>query len=87
MCSDICSLHVDVKPDYNKEWHELFRNVIEYTLGPSHIITTLPDREQACITASGSVLGYVSIVNDEIKARSVFNGKDSEQPFPMWCTT
>lgn len=51
----------ELRPDYTKGWSTLFRQVIEHVLGPSSLLRTFENTEQAIIFETGSVLGQIAV--------------------------
>lgn len=46
-----------IVPDYTERWGNVWKRTIKQILGARVIVTTWDDRQQACITAPGTVLG------------------------------
>jgi hypothetical protein len=54
---------VDLFPDYNVPWGEVFRRLIKFLLGEGiRAIETWDDREKACFKSRGCMLGQVTTV-------------------------
>ena len=50
-----------IKPDYTKPWSVVWADTMRQILGPSTIMTTPAEGEQACLTVSGYILGTVRL--------------------------
>ncbi|OCK73148.1 HET-domain-containing protein [Lepidopterella palustris CBS 459.81] len=69
MCSDDLGKPeaAGLEPNYDLEWKELMRNVIQFILGSQVFVDTWEDKELAMIKSRGFILGKVSdVANTEL---------------------